>query len=80
MYLPVAVLEATVRVTPEEPVPGAAIGVGLKPTVTPVGWPLAVKAMAELKPLIAVVVMVDAPLLPWTTETEVGEAEMLKEG
>jgi hypothetical protein len=80
VYLPVAVFEATFRVTLEAPVPGAAMGVGLKPTVTPVGWPLAVKAMAELKLLMAVVVMVDVPLLPWTTETEPGDAPMLKLG
>ena len=62
------------------PEPGAAMGVGLKPTVTPVGWPLADKAIAELKPPETMVVIVDVPLLPCTTETEVGEAEMVKLG
>lgn len=46
-YVPVAVVEATVTVTVELPEPGAAMDVGLKPTVTPVGWPLALRAMAE---------------------------------
>jgi len=60
--------------------PGAAMDVGLKLTVTPVGWPLAVKAIAELKPPETAVVIVEVPLLPCTTETEVGEAEMVKVG
>jgi hypothetical protein len=62
------------------PEPGAAMDVGLKLTVTPVGWPLAVNAIAELKPPETAVVIVDVPLLPCTTETEVGEAEMVKAG
>ena len=57
------------------PEPGAAMDVGLKPTVTPVGWPL-----AELKPPETAVVIVDLPLLPCTTDTEVGEADMVKLG
>jgi hypothetical protein len=64
----------------EVPEPGAAMGVGLKLTVTPVGWPVALNAIAELKSPETVVVMVDVPLLPWTTETDVGEAEMVKLG
>ena len=32
------------------PEPGAAIEAGLKLTVTPVGWPVALKLIAELKP------------------------------
>ena len=64
----------------ELPEPGAAIGVGLNVTVTPVGWPLAVKAIAASKPPDTVVVIVELPLLPCTTETELGDAEMLKLG
>jgi hypothetical protein len=62
------------------PEPGAAMDVGLKPTVTPVGWPLADKPIAELKPPETAVVIVDLPLLPCTTDTEVGEADMVKLG
>jgi hypothetical protein len=62
------------------PEPGAAMDAGLKVTVTPVGWPVADKATAELKPPETVVVMVDEPLLPCTTETEVGEAASVKAG
>lgn len=54
--------------------------VGLKVTVTPVGWPLADNATAELKPPPTVEVIVDVPLLPCTTETEPGEADKLNVG
>ena len=64
----------------EVPEPGAAMEVGLKVTVTPVGWPEADKAIAELNPPETAVVIVDVPLLPCTTETEAGEAEMVKLG
>lgn len=80
VYVPVAVVEATAMVMVELPEPGATMDVGLKLTITPAGWPLAVKAMAELKPPETAVVIVDVPLLPWTTETELGAAEMLKLG
>ena len=62
--MPVAVVEATAIVTLEVPEPGAAMEVGLKLTVTPAGWPLAVKATDELKPPETAVVIVDVPLLP----------------
>ena len=64
----------------ELPEPGAGIDVGLKPTDTPDGWPDADKEIAELKPPETAVVMVEVPLLPCTTETEAGEAEMVKSG
>ena len=60
------------------PEPGAAIGLGLKLTVTPLGCPEAVKVMAELSPPKTLVVMVGVPLLPCTTDTELGDALMLK--
>src|ERR1700722_1383511 len=63
-YVPATVVEATVRVRVDVPEPGAPIEVGLKPTVTPVGWPVADKATAELKPPAIVLVMVEVPLLP----------------
>lgn len=79
-YVPVTVVEATAMLIVEVPDPGAAMGVGLKLTVTPVGWPDADKPMAASKPPETAVVIVDVPLLPCTTETEVGEAEMVKLG
>jgi hypothetical protein len=72
--------DATVKVAVEVPEPGAPIDDGLKPTVTPDGAPVALRAMAELNPPETPVVMVEVPLLPWTTESDVGEAEMVKAG
>ena len=76
--MPVAAVDATVSVTVEVPAP--VIEVGLKPTVTPVGWPLADSAMAESNPPVTVLVMVLLPELPCTTETDEGEADRLKPG
>lgn len=78
VYVPVAVDAATVIVMVEVPAP--VIEVGLNPIVTPVGCPLAVKEITESKPPVTVLVMVEVPELPCTTETEVGEAERLKPG
>jgi len=80
VYVPVVVVDATVKVATELPEPGAAMGFVPKPTVTPVGWPVALNVMAESNPPETLVVIVDVPLLPRTTETEVGEAEMEKLG
>jgi hypothetical protein len=80
LYVPVAALEATVNVAVEVPEPGEAMDAGLKPTVTPAGIPEAVRAMAELNAPEIAVLMVEVPLLPWTTETAVGEAEIVKAG
>ena len=78
--MPVAVVEATVNVKPYVPEPGAAMDVGLKATVTPVGCPPADKATAESKPPETEVLIVEPTLLPLTTETEAGEAAMVKAG
>ena len=75
-YTPVAVVPATAIVMVEVPVP--VIEVGLKVTVTPVGWPVADNVTGELKPPVVVLVMVEVPDLPCTTDTEVGLAERLK--
>jgi hypothetical protein len=77
LYVPGTVDAATVIVMVEVPAP--VIEVGLKLTVTPVGWPLAVKAMAASKPPVTELVMVLVPELPCATETETGEAERMKE-
>ena len=61
-------------------VPAPVIEVGLKLTVTPDGWPVAVKEMTPLKPPVTVLVMVDVPAWPCATETEDGEADKLKPG
>ena len=49
-YVPVAAVLETVRYMSDEPEPGAAIEDGMKVTVTPAGCPVALKAIAELKP------------------------------
>ena len=74
------VVEATVKVAVEVPEPGAAIDVGLKLTVTPEGAPLEDKVMAALKPFRMVVVTVEVPVVPCTTLTAVGAAEIVKSG
>lgn len=74
--MPAVVVEATVKVRVEVPVP--VIDVGLKAAVTPVGNPDADNVTAELKLPVTVLVMVEVPVLPCVTETEVGEAERLK--
>ena len=45
----------------EVPEPGAAIGLGLKPTVVPVGMPEADRVIELLNPLLMAVVMVEVP-------------------
>ena len=62
------------------PEPGDAIDAGMKLTVTPVGWPVADRATAELNPPEMPTVIVDEPLLPRTTDTELGEADTVKSG
>jgi len=62
----------------DDPDPGATIDVGLKLTVTPVGWPEADNPIAELNPPVTAVVIVDVPLEPRATETEPGEGDMVK--
>jgi len=70
--------EATVIVMLDVPAP--VIEPGLKPTVTPAGWPLADKEIAELKPPVTALVIVELPELPCTTETEAGDADRVKPG
>ncbi len=79
-YEPVATVEATVIVIVDDPEPGAAIEAGLNPTVTPVGWPLAVSVIAELSPPETTVLTVELPVPPCATETEAGETDRLKSG
>jgi len=78
VLVPLAAFLPTVIVITDDPVPGAGIGFGLKPTVTRLPSPEADNEIAELKPFKAVVLMVELPELPRVTVTEAGEAEMLK--
>ena len=74
--MPGAVDEPTVIVMVEVPAP--VIDVGLKPTVTPVGWPVADKEMMPSKPPVTELVMVEVPEFPCSIVSELGEAERLK--
>lgn len=78
--MPVAAVLDTVMVYFEVPEPGAAIDVGLKLPVTPVGKLDADKATAASKPPETAVVMTTLPLLLSSMDTEVGETEMVKAG
>jgi hypothetical protein len=78
--VPVAVEAPAVRVSVEEPEPGAAIEVGLKAAVAPVGSPDAESEIALLKPPDTAVVTVVVPKEPCTAETDVGEAKIVKSG
>jgi len=75
VYGPGVTLEPTVKVRVEVPAP--VMDVGLKPTVTPDGWPDALRLIAEEKPPAMVLVIVDPPLLPCAAETDVAEREKL---
>ena len=74
------VVEATEIDIVEEPLPGAAIEVGLKLTVAPLGAPLALSETALLKPPETVVLIVELPAAPCAIETDVGDAEIAKSG
>lgn len=71
-------LDPTVMVIVEVPEPGAAMVLGLKLTVVPVGAPEAERLIELLKPPLTAVVMVEAPWFPCATVTEPGEAERVK--
>src|SRR5215469_8784202 len=77
-YVPAAVLDPTAIVIVELPPPGAAIVLGLKLTVVPLGAPAADRLMKLLKPPLTVVVIVEFPWLPCTTLTEAGEPVSVK--
>jgi len=78
--VPGATVDATVMVAVDEPEPGAAMDVGLKVIVTPDGAPDAERATAELKPPEIAVVMFEDPPAPALTESDEGDAEMVKAG
>lgn len=61
-------------------VPAPVIEVGLKPNPSPEGPPDADNAMLPANPPPTALVIIEVPLLPGATETDVGEAERLKLG
>jgi len=62
------------------PFAGGVTGLVENDAVTPLGNPLALRVVAELKPPLLVMVIVLVPLLPCATVTEVGDALRLKFG
>jgi hypothetical protein len=70
--------DAAESVNVEDPDPGAAMLVGLKAAVTPVGRPLADNEIAELKPPAIAAVTMDCPDPPGATVTAVGLSESEK--
>lgn len=70
--------DATVIVIAELPAP--VIEDGLKPTITPLGCPLADNPIDELKPPVTVLVIVEVPAAPCATLTELGDADKLNPG
>lgn len=76
--MPAAAVDATVIDIDEVPAP--VMDVGLKPTVTPEGWPDAESVTAESNPPVTELVMVEEPDPPCAIETEPGEADRLKPG
>jgi hypothetical protein len=58
--------------------PPAVTEVGLKPTVAPVGWPLALRLTVWLPPFVTAVLIVDMPLLPCATLRLAGPAAIEK--
>ena len=75
--MPVGVLDPTVTVMVDDP--PAVTELGLKLTLTPAGWPLALKAMLSADPLTtAVLMLVELSLEPWGILRLVGLALMEK--
>jgi hypothetical protein len=76
-----AVLDAvSVRVEVAVPFAGGVTGLVENVAVTPLGRPLALSVVAELKPPVLVMVIVLVPLLPCVMVNELGEALTLKFG
>ena len=72
-------VEATVKVNVALPVP-VMDDDGLKLAVTPDGSVDVIRVTAESNPPLTVLVMVEEPVLPCTTETDPGEALRLNPG
>ncbi len=79
---PTVALAEAVSVSVEVTVPFATGVTGFveNAAVTPLGNPVALNVVAELKPPVLVIVMVLVPLLPCFTVTLVGDAAMVKFG
>ena len=77
VWFPSATPLPTLTFMVDVPEPGFRMVSGLKLTVTPVGYPVADKEMAESKPPEIDVVIVDVPELPLAMLIDVGDALMV---
>ncbi len=79
---PVVAVDEAVNVSTDVALPlaGGVTGLTENPAVTPLGKPVAVNVVAELKLFWLVMVIVLVPLLPCTTVKEAGEAPIVKFG
>src|SRR6266853_2831884 len=82
LVVPVVAVAEAVKVKVEVALPfaGGVTGLVEKAAVTPLGSPLALSVVAELKPLRLVMVIVLVPLPPCVTVSDDGEAPMVKSG
>ena len=80
LNVPVVAVLLAENVSVELPLPGAAIDVGLKLAVTPLGRPEIERATDELKPFETVVETVLVAELPCVTDRLEGEALRAKSG
>jgi hypothetical protein len=79
---PTVAVDDAVNVSTDVALPfaGGVTGLVENDAVTPLGKPVALRVVAELKPPVLVMVIVLVPLLPCVTVTDVGEALTLKLG
>ncbi|HSK42856.1 MAG TPA: hypothetical protein VLA83_03095, partial [Candidatus Binatia bacterium] len=80
LKVPVVAVLLAENVSVELPLPGAAIDVGVKLAVTPLGNPVMESATDELKPFETEVEIVLLAELPCVTDRLVGEALRAKSG
>src|ERR1700675_3419210 len=82
LVVPVVAVGEAVKVKVEVALPfaGGVTGLVEKAAVTPVGKPVALSVVAELKLFWLVIVTVLVPVPPCVTATEEGEAPMVKFG
>ena len=82
LVVPVVAVPEAVNVSVDVALPfaGGVTGLVEKAAVTPLGNPEALRVVAELKPLILVMVIVLVPLPPCVMVSEEGDAPIVKSG
>src|SRR5258708_13056969 len=82
LVVPVVAVPEAVKVSVDVALPfaGGVTGLVEKAAVTPLGNPVALSVVAELKPLRLVMVIVLVPFEPWVIVRELGDAPIVKSG